>query len=241
MWTIGHISLGYILSRPWFGNKPLKPVSLLSIFFISVVLDGAHFYIFRTIMHNLVFFPPFTIVLLWGMYKLKIIEKFEIIPLFVAGLAHIIGDVLFGSFGVFIPITYTELGLFAWGGYLDLAVESLLAVIMFVYLFHSGDLDNLKIVKYFKQKENKAQRRFQNFILILLILAILAQIATVIYLDFLNGVNFYNYVEFNDGSMWYVSFLFMMVQIIFVYILIQWARERWRNGDLKSEIRIPKS
>jgi hypothetical protein len=164
------------------------------------------------------------------MYKLKIIERFEMLPLFIAGSAHIIADVLFGSFGVFIPITFTELGIFAWGGYLNLAVECLLSVIMFVYLYHSGDLDNLKIVQYFKQKENRAQRLFQNFILILLILAILAQIGTVIYLDFLNGVNFYNNVKFNDGSMWYVSFLFMMVQIIFIYILIQWTRNRFKNS-----------
>ena len=111
---------------------------------------------------------------------------------------------------------------------------------MFVYLYHSGDLDNLKIVQKFKPRENRAQRLFQNIILVLLILAILAQIGTVIYLDFLNGVNFYNNVKFNDGSMWYVSFLFMIVQIIFVYILIQWTRKRWRSRDIKSEIRIPK-
>lgn len=232
MWTIGHISLGYILSRSWFGKKPLKPVSLLSIFFMAIVLDGAHIYIFRTIMHNLIFFFIFTFGLLWILYKLKIIERFEMIPLFIAGSAHIIADVLFGSFGVFIPISFTELGLFAWGGYLNLAVECLLFVIMFVYLYYSGDLDNLKNIQKFKTRENRAQRRFQNIILVLLILAILAQIGTVIYLDFLNGVNFYNNVEFNDGSMWYVSFLFMVVQIIFVYILIQWARRRFRDSNI---------
>ena len=229
MWTIGHLSLGYILSRPWFGKKPLKPVSLLSIYFMAIILDGAHIYIYRTIMHNLIFFFIFTLVLVWGMYKFRIIDRYEMIPLFIAGSAHIIADILFGSFGVFIPISLKELGLFAWGGYLNLAVESLLCVIMFVYLYHSGDLDNLKNAQYIKQKENRAQRVFQNVILILLILAIIGQIGTVIYLDFLNGNNFYNNIVFNDGSMPYVSFLFMMVQIIFVYILIQWASKRWRS------------
>ena len=180
-------------------------------------------------MHNLIFFFIFTLVLVWGMYKFRIIDRYEMIPLFIAGSAHIIADILFGSFGVFIPISLKELGLFAWGGYLNLAVESLLCVIMFVYLYHSGDLDNLKNAQYIKQKENRAQRVFQNVILILLILAIIGQIGTVIYLDFLNGNNFYNNIVFNDGSMPYVSFLFMMVQIIFVYILIQWASKRWRS------------
>ena len=180
-------------------------------------------------MHSLIFFFPFIIVLLFVIYKLDIIGRNEIMPLFVAALTHIIADIFFGSFAPLVPLSYVEVGIFAWGSYLNLSVEIGLFFIMMMVLIYTGDLRRLKEVTLLKIKEKRAQRIFQNIVLVVLILVTMAQIGTVIYLDFLRGPNFYNEIVYNDRSMWYISFLFMVVQIIFLYILVKWALNRFKR------------
>ncbi len=232
MWTFGHFCLGYIISRPVFGNKPLKPISLLSIFFMASVLDTVHFYSIRPIMHSLVFFFPFTIVILLMIYKIDVIKRYEFIPLFVAALAHVLGDFFFGSFALLAPLSNKEFGIFGWGSYLNLSVEIGLFAIMMMILIYTGDLRKLKEVPLLKLKEKRGQRIFQNFVLFIFILVTIGQIATVIYLDFLRGPNFYNELVYNDKSMWYISFLFMVAQIIFLFILIEWYLNRYKKPKI---------
>lgn len=235
MWTFGHFCLGYIISRPVFGNKPLKPISLLSIFFMASVLDTVHFYSIRPIMHSLVFFFPFTIVILLMIYKIDVIKRYEFIPLFVAALTHVLGDIFFGSFALLAPISNKDVGIFAWGDYLNLTVEICLFVIMMIVLIYTGDLKKLEEVSILKLKEKRGQKIFQNFVLIIFILVTIGQIATIIYLDFMRGHNFYNEIVYNDRSMLYISFLFIVAQMIFLFILIKWASNRFK----RSKKRIP--
>ncbi len=233
MWTFGHFCLGYIISRPVFGNKPLKPISLLSIFFMASVLDSVHVYSIRPIMHSLVFFFPFIIVILLMIYKIDVIKRHEFIPLFVAALTHVLGDIFFGSFALIAPLSNKEVGIFAWGSYLNLSVEISLFGIMMMMLIYTGDLKKLEEVPFLKLSEKRGQRIFQNFVLIIFILAILGQIGTIFYLDFMRGPNFYNEIVYNDSSMWYISLLFMIVQMIFLYILIKWALKRFKRSKKK--------
>ena len=72
---------------------------------------------------------------------------------------------------------------------------------------------------------------FQNIILVGLIGVVLAQIGAVFYLDFLNGPNFYNEQIYHDGTLWFISFLFMMVQIALVSILVFWAFNRIEDKE----------
>ncbi len=242
MWTFGHFCLGYIISRPMFENKPLKPISLLSIFFMASVLDSIHVYSYRPIMHSLVFFFPFAIVLLLVIYKIDIIKRNEFLPLFVASLTHVLGDIFFGSFALLVPLSNKEVGIFAWGDYLNLTVEICLFVIMMIMLIYTGDLKKLEEVSILKLKEKRGQRIFQNFVLIMFILVTIGQIVTIIYLDFMRGHNFYNEVVYNDRSMLYISFLFMAAQIIFLYILIKWASQRFtRSKKSIPNAQFPKS
>ncbi len=229
MWTLGHFCLGYLISRPLYGKEPLKPISLLSIFFMAVVIDSAHVYEFRPIMHSMVFFLPFTLIILMVLYKLDIFKRNEIIPLFVASATHVFGDILFGSFAPFAPFSYTEVGIFGWGSYFHLSVEIILFALMLLLLIRTGDFKNLEEVALLKSKEKKGQRIYQNFVLVIFILVTAGQIGAILYLDILRGENFYNGVVYTDGSMWYISVLFATAQIIFLFILTKWAKERFKK------------
>jgi hypothetical protein len=232
MWTIGHISLAYILSRHCFGRKPLRPVLLLSIIFIAFVPDFLHHGILWTITHNMFFMLPFIIGLVWVIYKLGLVTKSEMIPLIIAGTSHIFGDVLFGSFGFYFPISGRIVGLFSWGSYLDYSFEIFLFSIMFIIMFHLGDLKNLKNITKTTSEESVNQKLYLNLILIVLIMVFLGQIGAIFYLDFLSGPNFYNQMVYNDGSMMYISILFILIHIIFVFVLIRTALIRFRTGKL---------
>jgi hypothetical protein len=229
MWTLGHFCFGYIISRPLYGKKPLKPLSLLSIFFMAVVIDSVHVYEFRPIMHSMVFFLPFTMIILMVLHKLDIFSRNEILPLFVASVTHIVGDILFGSFAPFAPLSYEEVGIFIWGTYFHLSVEIVLFAIMLLLLIRTGDYKNLEEVALLKSKETKGQKIYQDFVLVIFILATAGQIGAIIYLDILRGENFYNEVVYTDGSMWYISVLFAAAQIIFLFILTKWAKERFKR------------
>jgi uncharacterized membrane protein len=109
-------------------------------------------------------------------------------------------------------------------------VEICLFVIMMVMLIHYGDLKRLEEVPILKLKEKRGQRIFQSFVLFIFILVSIGQIATIIYLDFLGGYNFYNEIVYNDRSMLFISFLFMVAQLIFLLILLKWALKRFRRS-----------
>jgi membrane-bound metal-dependent hydrolase YbcI (DUF457 family) len=236
MWTFGHFCFGYIIGRPLFGKDALKPMSLLSILLFAVVLDGAHVKPFRDFTHSFVFFFPFIIILLIIFYKLDLIEKNKIIPLFIVALSHVAGDILFGSFQPFIPVSYEEIGIFAWGSYFHLIVEIGLFVIMMLILFIKGDLKMLKKVPTLRKKEKRSQSIYQNLVLFGFILVAIAQIGTIIYLDLLRLPNFYNQVVYNDGSMVYISILFAIVQGIFLFILLKWMFNRVAGAKQKDRL-----
>jgi hypothetical protein len=231
MWTLGHFCIGYLFSRPLYKKGPIKPISLLSILFMAVVLDSVHVYDFRPFMHSMVFFLPFTCIILLVLYKLDIFKRNEILPLFVASLTHVFGDILFGSFAPFAPISYKEVGIFTWGSYFHLTVEISLFALFMIVLIRSGDLKKLIETSKVKSKEKRGQRLYQNVVLIIFILATIGQIGAILYLDILRGENFYNGVVYNDGSMWYISLLFMTAQIIFLYILSIWAMNRFKKSN----------
>lgn len=236
MWTFGHFCLGYILGRPLFGKAALKPITLLSILLFAVVLDGAHIKPFREFTHSFVFFFPFTIILLMILYKLDIVAKNTIIPLFFVGLTHVAGDILFGHFQPFIPVSYERIGIFSWGSYYHLIVEIGLFIIMMLILFITGDLKMLEKVPFLRIKEKRSQSIYQNLVLFGFILVTIAQIGTVIYLDLLRQPNFYNQVEYNDGSMVYVSILFAIAQGIFLFILLKWMLDRVKGAKQKNQL-----
>ena len=177
----------------------------------------------------MVFFLPFTLIILLVLYKLDIFKGNEILPLFVASVTHVVGDILFGSFAPFAPFSYDEVGIFVWGTYFHLSVEIVLFAMMLVLLFYTGDFKNLKKVAQLKSKEKKAQSIFQNFVLVIFILATAGQIGAILYLDIFRGKNFYNEVVYTDGSMWYISLLFATAQVIFLFILSIWAHERFKR------------
>ena len=164
------------------------------------------------------------------MYKIDVIKRYEFLPLFVAALTHVLGDVFFGSFALIAPLSNKQVGIFAWGNYLNLTVEICLFVIMMIMLIYTGDLKKLEEVPILKLKEKRGQRIFQSFVLFIFILVSIGQIATIIYLDFLGGYNFYNEIVYNDRSMLYISFIFMIVQVIFLFILLKWASKRFRRS-----------
>ncbi len=231
MWALGHFCIGYLFSRPLYKKEPITPLSLLSIFFMAVVLDSVHVYEFRPIMHSMVFFLPFTFIILWVLYKLDIFKRNEILPLFIASLTHVLGDVLFGSFALFAPFNNKEVGIFRWGNYFHLSIEIALFALFMIVLIRTGDLKKLKEISPAKSKEKRGQRVYQNFVLIILFMATIGQIGAIIYLDILRGENFYSGVVYTDGSMWYISLLFMTAQIIFLYILIIWAKNRFKKSN----------
>lgn len=236
MWTLGHFCFGYIIGRPLFGKGAITPISLLSIFLFAVVLDGAHVNPFRDFTHSFVFFFPFIIILLMIFYRLDLIAKNTIIPLFFVGLTHVAGDILFGSFQPFIPVSYEEIGIFGWGSYFHLVVEIGLFTIMMLIFIITGDLKMLEKVPTLRIKEKRRHRIYQNLVLFGFILVSIAQIGTIIYLDFLRGPNFYNQLVYNDGSMVYISILFAIVQGIFLFILIRWMLNRLKGAKQKHKL-----
>jgi membrane-bound metal-dependent hydrolase YbcI (DUF457 family) len=236
MWTFGHICFGYILGRPLFGKEALKPMPLLSIFLFAVVLDAAHVNPIRDFTHSFVFVLPFLMILLMIFYYFDLIGKNTIIPLFIVGLTHVMGDILFGSFQPLIPISYEEIGILGWGSYFHLIVEIGLFVIMMLMLYITGDLEMLKKVPIFRIKDKRGQRIYQNLVIFVFILVAIAQIGTIIYLDLLRLPNFYNQVVYNDGSMIYISVIFAIAQGILLFILIKWMLNRLKGAKLKKQL-----
>jgi hypothetical protein len=229
MWTLGHFCFGYLISRPLFGKEPLKPLTLLSIFFMAAVADSVHVYQFRPMMHSTAFFLPFTLIILFVLYKFEIFRRKELIPLFVASVTHVFGDILFGSFAPFAPFSYEEMGIFIWGSYFHISVEIILFALMLLFLILTGDLKKLDEVALLKSEETKGQGIFQDYILVIFTMVTLGQIGAIFYLDIFRGENFYNGVVYTDGSMWYISLLFAIAQIIFLFILIKWVKERFKK------------
>jgi membrane-bound metal-dependent hydrolase YbcI (DUF457 family) len=211
-------------------------MSLLSILLFAVVLDGAHVKPFRDFTHSFVFFFPFIIIILIIFYLLDLIAKNAIIPLFFVGLTHVAGDILFGSFQPFIPVSYKEIGIFAWGSYFHLIVEIGLFTIMMLILIITGDLKMLEKVSTLRKKEKRSHTIYQNLVLFGFILVSIAQIGTIIYLDLLRLPNFYNQVVYNDGSMVYISILFAIVQGIFLFILLKWMLNRVEGAKQKTQL-----
>lgn len=229
MWTIGHISLAYIMSRHCFGKKPIRPVLLLSIIFIAFIPDFLHHGILWTLTHNMFFMLPFIIGVAWGMHKLGLIDRQEMIPLIIAGTTHIFGDVLFGSFGFYFPISGNIVGLFSWGSYLDYSFEIFLFLVMFIMMYMLGDLRNLKNIPNVTTKGPCNQKYYLNFVLIILSMVIVGQIGAIFYLDFLRGPNFYNQMVYNDASMPYLSFLFILIHVILLLILVYSAMKCFKK------------
>jgi membrane-bound metal-dependent hydrolase YbcI (DUF457 family) len=232
MWTFGHICFGYIIGRPLFGKYALKPMPLLSIFLFAVAIDGAHVNPIRDYTHSFVFVLPFLIILLTIFYYVDLIAKDTIIPLFIVGISHVIGDILFGNFQPLIPVSYEEIGIFGWGSYFHLMVEIGLFVIMMLILYITGDLKMLEKVPLFRIKEKRGERIYQNLILFGLTVVSIAQIGAIIYLDLLRLPNFYNQAVYNDGSMVYISVMFAIAQGILLYIFIKWMVSRIRGARL---------
>jgi hypothetical protein len=217
------------MSRHCFGREPLRPVLLLSIIFIAFIPDFLHHGILWTITHNMFFMLPFIIGVSWGIHKLSLISKHEMIPLIIAGTSHIFGDVLFGSFGFYFPLSGNIVGLFSWGSYLDYSFEIFLFFVMFVMMYTLGDLKNLKNIPKATSKENSNQKYYLSFVLIVLNLVIMGQIGAIFYLDFLRGPNFYNQMVYNDASMPYLSFLFILIHAILLFILVYATMKRFKN------------
>jgi len=231
MWTIGHCCLGYLLSRPFFRKKSLRPLTILSIFFIATIQDFAHIYIYRTMTHSFTFFIPFTLLLVWIMYKLEVYRKIRMIPLFIAASTHIMGDILFGSYIPFFPFSSEQWRIFGWSSYLDYSVEILLFPAMMAVMYISGDLKNIHRDVLRKFDDIRLKSIFHNLALIGLLGAILSQIGALFYLDFLKGPNFYNEIVYNNGSLPILSLTFLITQILFAYFLVHWAHHRFYHLD----------
>ena len=226
MWTVGHSSIGYLLSRPAFGKAELQPRTILVIFFMSSLLDFAHIHEARTLTHSLLVFVLVTGSAIFILYRLQIIGSSERFPLVIAAGSHIIADILFGSFAPAIPFSYFEITIFGWGSYFDYIVEASLFTGMLVSMYLTGDLDRF-INKPIIRSKIRPRELFQDLFISGLILIIMAQIGAVFYLDFLNGYNFYNEAIYNDGSLWYISLIFMAVQAVFAYVLFRFVIDRY--------------
>jgi membrane-bound metal-dependent hydrolase YbcI (DUF457 family) len=198
------------------------------------IQDFAHVYELRVMTHSLMFFLPFKLTLLFILYRLDIVLKKEILILIFVGSSHIIGDVLFGSYYPFFPIFADKTGLFGWGSYLNYSVEIIISFSMMIVLVHTKDYQFIKTNISDNSGETRIQSIYINVVLIVLTGVILAQIGGIFYLDFLNGPNFYNQVVYNDGGMLHLSLVFIAVNIIFVFILLNFIQSRFFGKTKKN-------
>lgn len=231
MWGLGHCATGYLLSRKFFKQqKPLSISQLSMVYIMSVLIDFAHYHLARTITHSLIFFIPFLIVILWLFRKLNLIDKEHILPLAIAASSHIFADTLFGGFAYLLPFSFHEYAIFAWGSYFNLIFESVLALLMFLvlYLTHDGTTDSNTA-----SSEPRRRLLFSIVCYWLLLVTGLVQVGMVVYLDFLQAGNFYDGKIYHDHSMWYVSLLFMTIQIVFVVIIAKLLRRNYRLLNCK--------
>lgn len=224
MWSLGHCAAGYLAARVGHQRKePLDTTSLASIFLFSICLDIAHYHVLRTITHSLLFFVLFVPLLIWCFNRWGWIRPCERIPLFVAAASHILCDSLFGGFAFFVPWSLETFSLFQWGSYFNLAVESTLFMTMVAVLWWTGDL-----------KGRPRSKIYHRIIFGILILLGIIQVGMIIYNDFFRGHNFYDGKVYNDGSMLWLSVLFLSMQVAFIIFAVVMLLRKPESKDLES-------
>jgi len=128
MWFLGHFCVGYLVSKG-VSREQIPGYMLPLLLLFSNIPDSLHIGVFRLLTHNLGGTLFVTLAALFFMRLLFVkLNKYEMLLLFTAGIFHILGDLLYGSYHPFYPITamsptffdfntatnlVTEIGLFA--------------------------------------------------------------------------------------------------------------------------------
>ena len=131
MWIVGHTALGYLVAKAGFslGGKPLRPDLVLMIFFFSNLIDATHFGWLRDLTHNPLGTALFTGIAIFVLGRLGLLQKGDGAVLAGVSALHAAGDLLFGGYLPFYPISTTVYYTWPWNSMVQLLFESALAIL----------------------------------------------------------------------------------------------------------------
>jgi len=143
----GHAGLGLLLALPLAlrrrGRPGRDPLGLTSGLLFLIVLaanlpDLVHFAELRPWTHNLAIGPALTLAMALLLRPSMGLDRLEVGAVFLAGLAHPLGDMAFGAYYPAFPfVPYPEyVGLLEWNSVEDFVAELALAAPLLLVLFH---------------------------------------------------------------------------------------------------------
>jgi hypothetical protein len=160
MYIVGHTALAYLVLRPFLRSKdPNLPVAILSIFIFANIIDIMNYSYFRYYGHNLI--GTFIIAVVWLVIfkKLKLIQN-KIVPLLlIATGTHVVADVVFSEYYLFVPFNNKAYSIFGYYGPIGHLAESILFGI-FLLVFISTK-DYLKLKEFLNQEKIKVNQPFE--------------------------------------------------------------------------------
>jgi len=145
MYFMGHAALGLLLGIPFVlgrrGTRMRDPwgltPGLVLLFVLSAnVADAAHYGDLRMWTHNLVAVPVLGAVLAMLARRPMGLDRIELAAVIVAGLAHPIGDIAFGSYFPLFPFDSQAVGIAPWSAPEDFVTEAPLAAFALLVLYH---------------------------------------------------------------------------------------------------------
>lgn len=148
MWILGHTVLAYLVIKliSRFTKLKLEGRVIACIFIFANLIDALHVGVLRTLVHNPLGTISFTVFWIFFFGKFNLIEKQYYAWLMIASALHVVGDLLFAGYYLFIPFNYESLSLYSWNSFENLVAESILAII-FLFVFINTN-DNQKFSKF---------------------------------------------------------------------------------------------
>jgi hypothetical protein len=225
MYIIGHTAIAYLFLKTLFvgTKKRLEPKIIIFIFVFANIIDVLHIGYVRIMIHNLFGTFLFAGVCALFFFKLKIIEKKQIIILMIATTAHIIGDYLFGEFYFLYPFAQTRFSTFGFHSLEHFMTESILVIIFLMVFLFSKDFN--KLLKFINTKKKEFRKDFNlkklfnpNLFTFYLFIAfycfVIAQFIIFVRLNYFYLHNHFYY------SQEFISFILLDLFVFAIFIII---------------------
>ncbi len=220
MWLLGHTALAYLVIKLTNRSTKIKLEGriIAMIFIFANILDATHVGYLRMWGHNPLGTLLFTAFWIFFFGFFRLVERKHYALLLMASMLHVVGDLLFSGYHLFVPFNYDRLTVYTWNSYEDLIAESLL-VMFFLAVFILSN-DQMEYRKFLLREKKRFLRRFsrhkilkpEHFVFEALVLYLLFALV-----QFLINLAV-NYHELLDG-VWYV-WLFTILFIAFLYYTI---------------------
>ena len=162
MYIVGHTALAYLVLRPFLRSKKDNlAVTLFFIFIFANIIDLFNYRFLRFYGHNLIGTWIIILVAAFIFNKLKLIEKKMIPLLIMAACTHVVADVIFSEYYIFVPFRNKEYSLINFNPLLGQITETVLFGVFIIVLFITKD--HIKLIQFLAHEKTKVLHPLENF------------------------------------------------------------------------------